>query len=333
MKIGFHGIHCGIRGTTNSCFDYATYAQEILGYEAVMLWAKNYDGMEHPRMFQMIKDSSIDYFKVDHYEDTKELDKVCKDLGLDILYIIKSGDNDGVVSSVCPTAIHAVFGPHATGQHGQSWAYVSKFLSDRHGGSPAVPYVPHMIVLPEPLNDIRKDWGIPADARVIGRHGGYTQFDCGHAHQAVDDVLEQSDDIWFLFLNTQRFGRAHPRKIFLPASADRQFKADYVEASDAMLHARTEGETFGIACGEFSIRNKPIFMMERQQAWHHLSVLTEPSGKTNCYRFGSREELTKQLLAFDPGQAKTGTWDAYKQFTPDKVMPIFNKIFIQGAMP
>ena len=59
------------------------------------------------------------------------------------------------------------------------------------------------------------------------------------------------------FKNTPRF-YDHPNIIHAQATADMEYKTKFINTSDAMIHARLEGESFGLSCGEFSIRNKPV---------------------------------------------------------------------------
>ena len=41
---------------------------------------------------------------------------------------------------------------------------------------------------------------------------------------------------------------------FLPPTTDVERKVKFINTSDAFLHARTQGESFGMAVGEFSIK-------------------------------------------------------------------------------
>jgi hypothetical protein len=45
----------------------------------------------------------------------------------------------------------------------------------------------------------------------------------------------------------------HERLIFLPGSADLDYKVQFINTCDGMIHARGIGESFGLAYGEFSI--------------------------------------------------------------------------------
>ena len=96
--------------------------------------------------------------------------------------------------------------------------------------------------------DLRAELGIAADATVFGRHGGLHTFNIAAAKQAVADVSARRPDIVFVFMNTVRFCcDAAPNVIHLPSSVDSERKSRFIRTCDAMLHARAEGETFGLS--------------------------------------------------------------------------------------
>ena len=52
-----------------------------------------------------------------------------------------------------------------------------------------------------------------------------------------------------------------------------KYKIKFINSCDAMLHGRSLGESFGIACGEFAIRNKPIFTYNFSRDRAHIDLL------------------------------------------------------------
>ena len=81
------------------------------------------------------------------------------------------------------------------------------------------PVVPHVVRPCEPCGaDLRAALGIPPDATVFGRHGGYHTFDISFVHAAVREVAERRPDIFFVFLNTAPF--LHSATSDAPAAAD-----------------------------------------------------------------------------------------------------------------
>jgi glycosyltransferase involved in cell wall biosynthesis len=57
-------------------------------------------------------------------------------------------------------------------------------------------------------------------------------------------------------MNTHPFCEPRPNIIHLPASSDCDTKSRFIRSCDAMLHARYDGETFGLAVAEFSAHNR-----------------------------------------------------------------------------
>jgi len=101
-------------------------------------------------------------------------------------------------------------------------------------------------------------------------------------------------------------------------------KVEFINTCDSMLWARQSGETFGIAIGEFSTLNKPIICTQ-VGCWDlgHVHLLGNKAiWYTNVY------DLTQILLNFNPEIESKKDWNAYREFTPSKVMAIFKKIYL-----
>ena len=91
-----------------------------------------------------------------------------------------------------------------------------------------------------------------------------------------------------------------------------------------MIHARGIGETFGLACGEFSMKNKPVITYFMSPQRSHIEIL----GDKGIFYKGPRD-LKQILLAFNPEIQHTRTWDAYSaQYSPEPVMKQFKAVFL-----
>ena len=101
------------------------------------------------------------------------------------------------------------------------------------------------------------EFEIPRSAVVFGRHGALGTFDVPFVHDVVTTVAAMHPDRYVVLLNTQRCAH-HPRIIHLDATSDVVRKTRFINTCDAMLHSRADGETLGLAVGEFSLRNKPV---------------------------------------------------------------------------
>jgi hypothetical protein len=324
MKIAFHCNQLSIRGTEVAMFDYAHFNEELLGNESIVL-AKNPDVWPYSdsRAIEKFKNRFGD--KVFFYRDKKEIENILGENKIDIFYAQKSGHNDGIFSLKRKSVIHAVFQDYEP--HGNVYAFISEWLSKQYGN---VPFVPYMVYLPDHDENLRQELGIPEKAVVYGRHGGFETFDIGFAKSAVLEAAKAKPDLYFLFMNTEKFSDdSYKNIIYLDPTADPEEKVKFINTCDAMLHARRKGETFGLAIAEFSIRNKPIITC--REAYHdkaHFDLL----GTTGIY-YSTKEELYSLLvdhpfLNFDPKLEKY--WNCYYNYTPEKVMDKFKSVFING---
>ena len=185
-------------------------------------------------------------------------------------YIIKFGHPDEPSTrwfGRCRTLVHAVFDGRTP--HGDVYARIAPCVpASGRGRKGGVPVVPHIVRRrDEQGGDMREELGIPADATVFGRHGGFDVFDIFEAHGAVLSVARARPGIYFLFLNTRPLimdengeadvSRTPPNIIYLPATMDENAKQRFIRTCDAMLHARRSGETFGLAIAEVSGASAP----------------------------------------------------------------------------
>lgn len=315
MKIAFHSNQLSLRGTEVAIYDYARYNEELLGNESIIL-AKdpNVWNYSHPLAIENFKKR----FPVFFYKDFTEVEKILDNNNVDIFYAIKSGVKDGVVSKNRKSVNHVVFQNYQP--HGDVYAYVSEWLGNKYKS----PFVPHIVTLPDIDEDLRSELNIPKDAIVFGRHGGAETFDLLMAHKAIERVLRESKNIYFLFLYTNKFIN-HSRVIYLEGKQDLIYKTKFINTCDAMLHARSVGETFGLAVAEFSIKNKPVFTYggsQRESA--HLQML----GK-NAFKYYSEDDLYEKLLSFPIIVNPDYNWNSYLDYNPEKVMKKFEEVFIK----
>ena len=176
-----------------------------------------------------------------------------------------------------------------------------------------------MVNLPNIKTNMRVELNIPLDAIVIGRHGGLETFDIAYTHSTIIKILQTRNDIYFLFMNTNKFYE-HPNIIYLDAETDLNYKVKFINSCDVHLHSRRRGESFGLTCAEFSTLNKPIITCGIADDRAHLDML-----KGNCYIYNNELELYNIINNF---KVIDKDWNMYKDFTPEKVMDKFKKVFI-----
>jgi hypothetical protein len=342
VTIAFHSNQIGLRGTEVAMYDYANYNETILGNKSIII-------SENPSLNQNSHTDAIAKFQsrftVLFYDNFCEVDELLKPFGIDAIYFIKSGYNDGKLSKTYKNLIHVVFQNYDP--HGDVYAYVSEWLSKKMTNGKS-PFVPHIVDIKKVSYDLRKELNIPINAIVFGRYGGETTFDLSFAKIAVYWFALLNPKKIFLFLGTENFieQRLYYRKvkwwtkllfpivfpknqfkniIFLPSTSDMAYKSAFINTSDAMLHAGIQGETFGLACGEFSIHNKPIITCNHPKcsALAHVQIL----GKKGVF-YRNIIELWQILSTFEP--QKNENFDAYSEkYNPETVMQQFKQVFLQ----
>ena len=312
VKIAFWDNCLGERGTSVSLYDYAHFNETILGNTSIILY-----NVTHPSNNQSVIENFKSRFDVFVVSDWSEVDPILKDTGCDILYVIKAGNNEGQVSKVCKTCVHCVFTAYEP--HGDVYAPISYWIYGNEDGK--YPVVPHMVYLPDSAEDMRKELDIPENAVVFGRYGGFHQFDIPYVQKAVYDVALENPNIFFVFANTQPFCPPLKNIKHLETIVDLKEKAKFINTCDAMLWGRSDGESFGLSIAEFSIKNKPVLATHSGYA-AHVHLLKD---KAIWY---SESTLKNILTTFDVENARKQDWNAYTEYSPEKVMAIFKKVFI-----
>ncbi|SNX29100.1 hypothetical protein SAMN06295945_1464 [Polynucleobacter meluiroseus] len=318
MNIGFHSNSLTLRGAEIALFDYAFHNQALLNNHSVIFYKKQ--EKSDPQVIVKFQK----HFPVFAYETIEELEALAQTHHLDLMYFIKSGERDSNILTGVPCAVHAVFPVKPDQFHGDRFAFVSQWLSKEYSNN-QVPFVPHMIYLPAVTGDLREQLQIPPAATVLGCYGGSDSFNLKFVHDVIMQVLNKRSDLYFLFMNIAPFA-THKHILFLPGNSDMNFKMQFINTCDGMIHARGIGESFGIACGEFSIKGKPVMTYAFSPQRSHIEILGD---KAILYQ--GRQDLEKQLLAFTRQVQHKKSWDAYSErFSPAAVMNQFNTVFIAG---
>jgi hypothetical protein len=89
-----------------------------------------------------------------------------------------------------------------------------------------------------------------------------------------------------------------------------------------MIHARMEGETFGLSIGEFSSLNKPVITNISEIDNAHIEILGD---KGLIYK--DLKSLIIIFINFETIKNSKSDWNAYNEYTPYKVMEKFYSVF------
>ena len=337
MKIAFLNNRIDERGSWQT-FLYAKYTHLILGHSTSILYPSlEYDACFRPKKRRWFRrwfgKASAPKSAKPHYDQNiaarmmregfavRETDWDADFSGWDALYHMKSGENDGYSPRGTRYWVHAVF--DAAQPHGDRYVAASQWLSRRDG----TPYVPAIVEQVDDWQNRREELGIPANAVVFGRFGGRDTFDIPWAWDAVQDVVTRFQNVYFVFVNTN-VKRRHDRILDLPTIYDGEVsqevqKRRFINTCDYMLHARTRGETFGIAPAEFALCGKPVLTYGKSPEKSHIDMLSKPQ----CYH--DKAELVRLLEKGVAGDLPAEDGGHYRECTPENVMPIFAEKFIR----
>jgi hypothetical protein len=308
--IVFTTNHLSVRGTDVSMYDYAHYAETLLGHRSLIVSPSNADNSELDRFAAR--------FPVTLLETMDDLEHLLRIERADAFYTQIHGAPQPLPSTGARTLVHAVF--QALTPFGDVYAAISDWLVDHHSHG-SLPVVPLIVHLPDEPGDLRDELEIPRGAVVFGRHGALETFDVPFVRDVVTDVAARHPDRYFVLLNTERFAD-HPRIIHLDATSDVVRKTRFINTCDAMLHARVDGETFGLAVAEFSIRNKPVLTWIGGTDKCHIRILF---GKGGIF-YTQADDLRELLETFRP---EPGDYDCYsRRFNPATVMRQFEEVFL-----
>lgn len=314
MKVAFCVLNFTYRGTEVCLFDYALYNRKILNNISVIVYPSEAD-MKNTKVVRKFSD----YFDMISYKNVGDLENKCKTLRIDCLYTIKYGKKNDLVLKNIPTFVHCVF--ETNEPHGTVYAGVSPSVSKNR-----FPYVEHMIHLPNVDVDFRSLLNIPKNATVYGRHGGSDTFNIPFVRDSILKLLNEKDDVYFLFCvrpmiltNTE-----HERIFYFDSFVDKRVKRKFINTCDAMIHACSLGESFGLSILEFSFCNKPVITwnggsMHKQ----HLEYLGD-----KAILYNSQSELDQIFSNFNAQESKKKDWNVTSKFTPEKIIKDFKKVFL-----
>lgn len=321
-KVGFLSNKLTLRGTEVAMYDYADYNEKLLGNDSVII-TRPYTDVINNELFvsEEAYQRFQERFPIFFYKTVEDIDHIIEKEKIDVLYIIKSGSNDGLLTRKCKCCIHGVFESHDP--HGDVFAVVGPTVNEINKTN--FPVVPHMIRVDDTTFDLRERLGIPKDMIVLGRYGGPESFDIPFVLRYVHKC--RLPNVLFLFMNTHQF-TDNPRCIFLKGTSSLKEKREFINTCDALLHARQRGETFGLTCGEFAFAGKPIITYGRSSEKTHLSILGE-----KAIVYNNVEDLDYIIKNFE--EVKKGydmkNDNPYEMYSPENIMNIFQQIYLNNS--
>lgn len=311
MKIiVFHLYHTTIRGTERASYDYADYNETLLHNKSIIILPCNFKSkldskgkcVHNEEVFLKFKSR----FEIYIYNDINDLQNFINCKNVTHFYNLKSGYKDGIELKNVKMLNHCVFTSNTP--HGDVYAGISCIVNPNL-------YVPHIVRYNDSDKTNYRNTLNLTDKFVIGRHGGSDTFDI----QFVKDLIKKNKDITWLFLNTDKFTTQN-NVIYLNETTE---ISTFINTCDAMIHARSEGETFGLAVMEFAVKHKPIMIYNGENVIydHHIKCLSEEG-----LYYKNESEL--QSIIDNKEKFLCKEYKFLEEFSPENVMKKFNEVFL-----
>ena len=337
MNIVFTSNQLSERGTETALIDYAYANEEFSDNKSILAFP------EH-RIFDKNRYESLaKRFKILLYKDSDDFNNQLKMENADLVYAIVSGSHPDITDeiTVCKTFVHSVFS--LSRRHGTYYVpiheYLNKAFRKRY---PVLPHIVRKFPDFQKMENLREKLGIPENAKVFGYYGGSTNFNIPFAKEACIEIAKKESDIYFLFMNISDFTNHEKLSniIFLPGSTDLEKKSEFIQACTAMIHARVDGETFGLSVAEFSIMNKPVITYKPNHFIRFKNYLNRFRNKQPVYAeahlmnlgnhaitYSNKTELIEKITKFDDFYYESENYDCFsEQFSPEKVINTFYSI-------
>lgn len=336
MNILFHTDQISESGTEVALYDYAIGNETIL--KGVSFIAVPINNIFETAVLEKFKKRFVTYL----YKSPDDLAAFIKINSIDLLYQIKSGKKEELIVDFLPVFIHCVFTTKE--KFGTYYCPVSPYLNRCFGTN--YPVLPHIVKKFSGVEEnFRHALNIPESAVVFGGYGRRNVFDIGFVKEAIMEIASKDKDIYFLFMNFDSFtDKTIDNIIFLPKNVDINYKEMFINTCDAMIHARADGETFGLAVAEFSVKNKPIvtwapdiihnfyfylrdfFKQIRRRTQLYRKAHLDFLGK-KAVRYHSKKDLLDVFGNFKEKYLKPINYDCYSErFSEENVMRMFADI-------
>lgn len=322
MNIAFFIRQFSERGTEVSTYDYADANETVLHNRSIIV-----SFTETARISHRLNATNASYakfqsrFTVIQIDCIEDMSQVIATHNLHFFYTQTHGSHDVYqfenknIWGSCKTIKHCVF----TTRCPESDFHISISEALNTTNQTNIPVIPYIVSLPHITTTLHNELHIPPNATVFGRYGGESEFDISIAHDAIRLYLDENPNVYFVMMNTSPF-YTHPRILYLPCTTNVEYKVQFINTCDAMIHARTMGETFGLAVAEFSIKNRPVITCQCGDT-EHIRILGD-----KALLYNSTESLLDLFRNIKNIRETRTNWNAYELYSPENVMQRFDKL-------
>ncbi len=320
MKIIFTLNPVGFAGTEISTLKLADSVARLRKVTSVLCFTdKAPDGTYLQRIKAEFKSISVIHEKV--IGEPEELRELCQSQGVHAVFTMISAPKVPELFSRVLDILFLQCVCQTRPLEARWFTYNSAFLAREFSGDQDN-WLPHIVQLPDHSVDLRQQLQIPEGARVFGRLGGPYSWNIRFVDALLEKYTRHKADAYFLFANTPRiWPYMDDTRRFIhiaPIVFNEVLKRAFINTCDAMIHARPEGETFGLACAEFAFANRPVITYAHSPEKAHLEMLGDLARP-----YDSPASL---WYALDTAREARGTNSAYKHFSEAVVTKRFMDI-------
>jgi hypothetical protein len=340
-----HSNQFSERGDSVDLMSMSKNLYSKLGIESVIAFPEGQASSNPKRISEAVKLGH----NIVEYKNRKQLEEIVLSEKLTHNYVFNDGTKENIsyLTSDQPNprlldTLHltrAVFRNYDP--HGDFYLYVSEWLYDwsqrkswlikkSKNAATVISWLPHMVDVEIGDGDhFRRAFGIPLRAKLIGRIGGFDEFNDLAARQALIEALNTHPELYAVVVNTKVF--AQHKKLIYISVLDRQGVWDFYSACDILLNGRRMGESFGFSIVEPLSVGKPVLapsvtrniLMDR----NHVRLLN-PLGLL----YSSRKELLRKIqnLLHEPIE-ESRLKSRVEEFKPDRVMATLDEIVLSKS--
>ena len=324
-NIAFFVRHFLERGTERTTFDYADFNEKILLNKSLIICftQEGKDFYNLPQDNNLVRRKFEERFRIYEISRISDIRDIISKYNIDHFYTQSHGFHRDIYQFSnkniwlnCNTIYHCAFGPMVR-QGSNIRCIIGGYLNRRYFKK--LPVLPSIVRRHTEVGNLRDKYKIPSEAFVIGRHGGFTTFDINFVKESIANIVNSKKNLYFIFLNTEEF-YTHERIMYMSNFKDKDvFK--FINTCNCMLHAREDGETFGLSVAEFSAANKPIITYSKSKDKEHLSILGD-----KAIKYKNINELNLILNNIENLVNPNFDYNCYRMYEPEKVIKRFEKV-------
>ncbi len=347
IRIILHSHSVSERGDSANAESLSSALKKYLQIETLIVYNRNSRANNTKKISELISSGH----QVISYSKPKDLHSIGKSWGATHSYFFCGGEYSPLWIKNTIRLTHAVFNNYEP--HGDRYNYVSEWLFRKASrvkhrytpeakirelkfltGSPyaldtniPIGWVPHIV---KPVQgdgeSFRKKLKVPKDAIVVGRIGGFSEFNDKAAQNGVVELVEKFQNFYFVFVNTRQF-HSHPRIKYIDYLSSLE-KWDFYSAGDLFINGRLMGESFGFSICEALSVGKPIiapnFHRNLRMDKHHIAIL-----RNSGLLYRSKGEFKRLVIQQSQKPVpKASLIRLVDKFSPKSAMSLFEANFL-----